>query len=115
MNVCICLMLIRACVIYWQAKEISRVVRWCQSEEDTIVVALLEHASPIEWDNVMLYGNAYWTAPRSADRRPWSMSALRPGFFSLRMAPRSGAGPCCGKRAPGRPEIEQEKFVLIAR
>ena len=34
MNSCSCLTLILACVIYWQAKEISRVVRWCQPEDD---------------------------------------------------------------------------------
>ena len=56
MNSCSCLTLILACVIYWQAKEISRVVRWCKPEEDKIDVALLEHISPIEWDNVILYG-----------------------------------------------------------
>jgi TnpA family transposase len=56
MNSCSCLTLILACVIYWQAKEISRVVRWCKPEEDKIEVALLEHISPIEWDNVILYG-----------------------------------------------------------
>ena len=43
-------------MIYWQAKEISRVVRSCKPEDDTIDVALLEHVSPIEWDNVILYG-----------------------------------------------------------
>lgn len=50
--------LILACVIYWQAKEISRVVRWCQPEADQakIDIALLEHVSPIEWENVILYG-----------------------------------------------------------
>jgi hypothetical protein len=51
-----CLTLILACVIYWQAKEISRVVRWCQPEDEEIDAALLEHVSPIEWDNVILYG-----------------------------------------------------------
>jgi TnpA family transposase len=58
MNSCSCLTLILACVIYWQAKEISRVVRWCQPEDDKdkINIALLEHVSPIEWDNVILYG-----------------------------------------------------------
>jgi TnpA family transposase len=58
MNSCSCLTLILACVIYWQAKEISRVVRWCQPEadKDKIDIALLEHVSPIEWDNVILYG-----------------------------------------------------------
>ena len=33
MNSCSCLTLIIACVIYWQAKEISRVVRWRQPGE----------------------------------------------------------------------------------
>jgi TnpA family transposase len=58
MNSCSCLTLIIACVIYWQAKEISRVVRWHQPKEseEKIDVALLEHVSPIEWDNVILYG-----------------------------------------------------------
>jgi Tn3 transposase DDE domain len=58
MNSCSCLTLILACVIYWQAKEISRVVRWCQpaNAEDKIDIALLEHISPIEWDNIILYG-----------------------------------------------------------
>jgi TnpA family transposase len=58
MNSCSCLTLIIACVIYWQAKEISRVMRWCQpgKGEEKIDVALLEHVSPIEWDNVILYG-----------------------------------------------------------
>jgi TnpA family transposase len=55
-NSCSCLTLILACVIYWQAKEISRVVLWCKPEDDKIDVALLEHISPIEWDNVILYG-----------------------------------------------------------
>jgi TnpA family transposase len=56
MNSCSCITLILACVIYWQAKEISRVVRWCKPENDAVDVALLEHVSPIEWDNVILYG-----------------------------------------------------------
>ena len=58
MNSCSCLTLILACVIYRQAKEISRVVRGCEPQEDgpKIDVTLLEHVSPIEWDNVILYG-----------------------------------------------------------
>ena len=58
MNSRSCLTLILACVIYWQAKEISRVVRWCRPEEEKIDVTLLEHVSPIEWDNVILYGQS---------------------------------------------------------
>jgi TnpA family transposase len=58
MNSCSCLTLILACVIYWQAKEISRVVRWCQpkADKEKIDVKLLNHVSPIEWENVILYG-----------------------------------------------------------
>ena len=55
-NSCSCLTLILACVIYWQAKEISRVVQWCKSEDGKIEIALLDYVSPIEWDNVILYG-----------------------------------------------------------
>ena len=41
---------------------------WCQPEDDTIDVALLEHVSPIEWDNVILYGQYVLDrSPRSTD------------------------------------------------
>ena len=43
-------------MIYWQAKEISRVVRWCQPEDEKPDATLLEQVSPIEWDNVILCG-----------------------------------------------------------
>ena len=56
MNSCSCLTLILACIIYWQAKEISRVISQYRPEENDIDVSLLEHVSPIEWDNVVLYG-----------------------------------------------------------
>ena len=56
MNSCSCLTLLVACVIYWQAKEISRVVRMGIPEGEAIDFRLLEHVSPIEWENVILYG-----------------------------------------------------------
>jgi TnpA family transposase len=56
MNTCSCLTLILACIIYWQAREIERVVSECCPEAEKIDVSLLEHISPIEWDNVLLYG-----------------------------------------------------------
>lgn len=56
MNSYSCLTLIVACIIYWQAKEISRVVREADPEGQGIDTALLQHISPIEWDNVVLYG-----------------------------------------------------------
>ncbi len=51
-----CLTLIIASIIYWQAKEMSRVIAECKPEEAGVNVELLEHVSPIEWSNVILYG-----------------------------------------------------------
>ena len=48
--------LILACIVYWQACEISRVLRRCDPIANGIDLSLLEHVSPIEWDNVVLYG-----------------------------------------------------------
>ncbi len=45
-----------AAIIYWQAKEISRVVREHSPEEAGVDLSLLEHISPIGWSNVILYG-----------------------------------------------------------
>ncbi|MBV8556346.1 MAG: transposase, partial [Planctomycetaceae bacterium] len=56
MNTCSCLTLILACIIYWQAREIERVVSECCPEAEGIDISLLDHVSPIEWDNVLLYG-----------------------------------------------------------
>lgn len=56
MNACSFLTLILACIIYWQAKEINRVLNECDPQGSGINLSLLEHISPIEWDNVILYG-----------------------------------------------------------
>jgi TnpA family transposase len=56
MKSCSCLTLILACIVYWQAKEISRIITECNPQEAGIDISLLEHVSPIEWDNVVLYG-----------------------------------------------------------
>jgi TnpA family transposase len=56
MNSCSCLTLLLACVIYWQAKEISSVLKGGIPEGEDIDFSLLEHVSPIEWENVILYG-----------------------------------------------------------
>jgi len=45
-----------AAIIYWQAKEISRIVKDYTPEEAGIDLSLLTHISPIEWSNVILYG-----------------------------------------------------------
>ena len=49
-------MSIMATIIYWQAKEISRIVKEYNPEEAGIDISLLAHISPIEWSNVVLYG-----------------------------------------------------------
>lgn len=51
-----CTMLIVAAIIYWQAKEISRVIKDHDPEADGVDIMLLKHVSPIEWSNVILYG-----------------------------------------------------------
>jgi hypothetical protein len=51
-----CTTLIMAAIIYWQAREISRIVKECNPEEAGIDISLLAHISPIEWSNVVLYG-----------------------------------------------------------
>jgi len=56
MKTCSCLTLILACIVYWQAREIERVITECNPEADGIDTSLLEHVSPIEWENVVLYG-----------------------------------------------------------
>jgi len=56
MNTCSCLTLILACIVYWQAREISRVLSQCNPAANGADLSLLEHVSPIEWDNVVLYG-----------------------------------------------------------
>jgi hypothetical protein len=45
-----------ACIIYWQAKEINRVILEEEPEATSVDLSLLEHIRPIGWDNVLLYG-----------------------------------------------------------
>ena len=45
-----------AAIIYWQAKEISRIIKEHNPEEADIDIMLLAHISPIAWSNVILYG-----------------------------------------------------------
>ncbi len=51
-----CLTLLIASIIYWQAKEIHRVILEGNPEEARVDLSLLEHISPVGWDNVLLYG-----------------------------------------------------------
>ena len=45
-----------ACIIYWQAKEISRVILEGDPDGLGIDLSLLEHISPVGWENITLYG-----------------------------------------------------------
>jgi TnpA family transposase len=51
-----CLTMIMACSIYWQANEISRVIVEGNADAAGVDLSLLEHVSPVRWDNVILYG-----------------------------------------------------------
>ncbi len=55
-NCCNCLTLIMACIVYWQAKEIARILSEYNLESTGLDLSLLKHISPIGWDNVILYG-----------------------------------------------------------
>ena len=57
MSAASCLLLILASIIYWQIKEIERVISEASEEEvASLQLDLLSHVSPIGWENVMLYG-----------------------------------------------------------
>jgi hypothetical protein len=43
MNTCSCLNLILACIVYWQGREISRVLSQCDAVANGIDLSLLEH------------------------------------------------------------------------
>ena len=55
-NCCNCLTLIMACIVYWQAKEITRILSEYNLESKGLDLSLLKHISPVGWDNVILYG-----------------------------------------------------------
>jgi len=44
MNSCSCLTLIVACIIYWQAREISRTIRRCDPSTKGLKHAMLRHS-----------------------------------------------------------------------
>ncbi len=56
MSTASCLVLILACIVYWQVREIQRVILENNPKQDGIDISLLSHISPITWDNVLLYG-----------------------------------------------------------
>ena len=58
-NTCSCLTLILASIIYWQAKEITRIIEAHGDELDEEALAMISHISPIGWENVILYGEYF--------------------------------------------------------
>jgi Tn3 transposase DDE domain len=65
-----CLNLILTCIVYWQAWEISWVLNECDPVANGIDPFLVKRASPIEWDNVALYGQYILTGSSSGDAVP---------------------------------------------
>lgn len=53
---CDCLTMIMACIVYWQAKELDRLVNSDEFIAMGFDPSLVEHISPVGWDNVVLYG-----------------------------------------------------------
>ena len=83
--------------------ETSRIVRWCKSQDGTIDVALLDPVSPIEWNSVILYGQApigpgpsplikelkgylaaIWAVPRVGRFLPPMMDPARSKIYGVR-------------------------------
>lgn len=52
-----CLTLVMACIIYWQAREINRVIQEHIPDNDSIDLSLLKHISPIAREGIILYGD----------------------------------------------------------
>ena len=67
MNACSCLTLILACIVYWQAREISRMTA---APDFPFDLELLTHVSPIEWKNVILYGEIKIDPAKLRNRDP---------------------------------------------
>ena len=62
---CCCLTLVLACIAYYQARELDRIVNEYSDELalKNIDVSLIEHISPIGWNTVIIYGD-YILDPR---------------------------------------------------
>jgi len=72
-----CLNLVLACIVYWQAWEISRVLSQCDRAANGVDTSLLKRVSPIEWDNVVLNGSISSTGSSSADAVPQKGSLFK--------------------------------------
>ncbi len=72
MNTCNRQILILACIVLPQACEISRVMSECDPITNGIDLSLLEHVSPFEWGNVVLYGIYILDRKLVGRRKHWS-------------------------------------------
>ena len=64
-----CLTLVLASIVYWQVREIERVVGEAADDPDAPDFEMLRHVSPVQWENVTLYG-AYDVRPDLVRVRP---------------------------------------------
>ena len=69
MNACSCLTLILARIVYCQAREISQMAA---APDFPFDLDLITHVSPIEWKNVILYGEIKIDPAKLGIRDPWS-------------------------------------------
>ena len=67
MKTCSCLTLILACIIYWQAREITRLTA---APEFPFDPELIRQISPIEWKHVILVGEIKIDPEKLRMRRP---------------------------------------------
>ena len=84
--------MILACIVYWQAREISRVLSQRYPVGNGIDLSLLEHVSPIEWDNVVLYGQYILDRKLVRRRRRAMGRALECKITRICLAPFFGGG-----------------------
>ena len=78
MNACSCLTLILACIVYGQAREISPIAATSDFPFDP---DLLPHVSPIEWNNVILYGEIKIDPAKLEMRVPWRVFLHESGRY----------------------------------
>ena len=78
MNACSCLTLILACIVYWQAREISRIAAAPDFPFDPELIA---RVSPIEWKNVILYGEIKIDPDKLKIRGCWRALLLESGSY----------------------------------
>ena len=69
-----------ACLVYWQASETSR---FTAAPDFPFDPDLLRHVSPIEWDNVILYGEIKIDPAKLTRRNPWRVFLHESGQYPI--------------------------------